>query len=330
MARDLSIYHNSVEVGYTNMDNQDSKTFIAREFIKAITKLPPNIHHAIESCFTKIQQNKLSSQKHGEISVLQKSIQDNPLKLWEFLSHKLGECSMGEPPRKFSDKLRELLQDSVISISSEYNTVYNNTVTASCINILKTALEFFYIVPSADKFREINLMQEVCPGQRLNYSHDFVHFDTGQLSQVVYLHNIKFKAKPAPCIITDWDPVKVAGPIAAFLQLVPDLQVWYSDSDDPIGILSDMLQITKPDLTKNTQPILEHTTQTQSFNRRWSIIVNKLDAFLVDREHTKIYKSSDTVLFHHQIFALLILYLRKNDQLHGICTLAINALKLNT
>jgi len=329
MARDLSIHHNSVELGYSYLNEDESRQFIAREFTKAITKLPPNVHHAIESCFMKIQQNKMSSFKNDDISELQQSIQDNPLKLWEFLSQELGEGSMGEPPRKISERLRELLQDSVVAISSEYNTIHNNTVTASCINVIKTALEFFYVVPSADKFREINLMQEVCPGQRLNYAHDFVHFDTGQLSQVVYLHNTKFKAKPAPSRITDWAPTEVAGPIAAFLQLVPDLQIWHSDSDDPIGILSDLKQITKPDLTKSSQPLIGNTTSTHQFNQKWAMVVNKNDAFLIDRENIKIYKSPESVRFHHRIFTLLVLYLRKNNQLNGICTLAINALKIN-
>jgi hypothetical protein len=223
------------------------------------------------------------------------------------------------------------LQDAIVAISAEYNNADNNIVTDSCVNILKTALEFFYIVPSADKFREINLMQEVSPGQRLNYAHDFVHFDTGQLSQVVYLHNIQFKAKPAPSTITDWDSSEVAGPIAAFLQLVPDLQVWYSDSDDPLGILSDLQQITRPEAAKQPDQNVDKNIliSTQQFNKQWSIVVNKIDAFLVNRYNHKIYRSHDTASTHHRIFGLLILYLRKNGLLKGICTLAINALKLN-
>jgi len=121
----------------------------------------------------------------------------------------------------------------------------------------------------------------------------------------------------------------VAGPIAAFLQLVPDLQIWHSDSDDPIGILSDLKQITKPDLTKSSQPLIGNTTSTHQFNQKWAMVVNKNDAFLIDRENIKIYKSPESVRFHHRIFTLLVLYLRKNNQLNGICTLAINALKIN-
>jgi len=110
---------------------------------------------------------------------------------------------MGEAPRKILDSLETLLRDVIVSISAEFDSTDNNVVSGSCINILKTALEFFYVVPSAEKFREINLKQEVCAGQRLNYAFEYMHFDTGQVSQVVYLHNLEFKADPPPTTIKD-------------------------------------------------------------------------------------------------------------------------------
>jgi len=331
MARDISIYHNSDLLTPKKMSPHQTLTFVVEQITIASTKLPAHIHPAIESCFAKIQQNKSCFEKNETREVLCDRIKANPLRLWDFLVQRLGECSMGQAPRKISDNLNQLLLDAIVAISPEYNNVDNNIVTDSCINILKTALEFFYIVPSADKFREINLMQEVCPGQRLNYSHDFVHFDTGQLSQVVYLHNIQFKAKPAPSTIADWDQTEVAGPISAFLQLVPDLQIWYSDSDDPIGILSDVQQITRPDAAKqpDQNPDNSMVTVAQQFNKQWSIVVNKIDAFLVDRYNNKTYRTTHTGKTHHRIFSLLVLYLRKNGLVQGICTLAINALKIN-
>jgi len=331
MGRDISIYHNSNLLTHKIMSLHQTLIFVVDQVTIANTKLPTHIHPAIESCFAKIQQNKSCFEKKESKEVLCDLIKTNPVRLWDFLVQRLGECSMGQPPRKISDNLKQLLLDAIVAISPEYNNVDNNIVTDSCINILKTALEFFYIVPSADKFREINLMQEVCPGQRLNYAHDFVHFDTGQLSQVVYLHNIQFKAKPAPSTIADWDQTEVAGPIAAFLQLVPDLQIWYSDSDDPIGILSDLQQITRPDASKQTDQNIDNSTVivARQFNKQWSIVVNKIDAFLVDRYNNKTYRTSHTGTTHHRIFSLLVLYLRKNGLVQGICTLAINALKIN-
>jgi hypothetical protein len=139
-----------------------------------------------------------------------------------------------------------LLSDVIISLSDKYNNPSNSTVTRSCLNIIQTALKYYYVVPSAERFRDIMLMQNLCPGQRLNYAFDYMHFDTGQLSQVIYLHNLQFKQSVPPTTIFDWKDDSPAGPIAAFLQLITDLELWLQDSDDPLGILGDTLQIRRP------------------------------------------------------------------------------------
>jgi len=64
---------------------------------------------------------------------------------------------MGEPHRKFSQPLKQLLQDCMVATCSEFDTPDDDVVTDSCNHVSKTALEFIYIVPSGDKFREINL-----------------------------------------------------------------------------------------------------------------------------------------------------------------------------
>ncbi len=63
----------------------------------------------------------------------------------------------------------------------------------------------------------------ILPGQRLNYALDFQHFDTGQLSQVVYLHNPLYSARAPPTMVEEWDGP--AGPLAAFVQLHTGVQV---------------------------------------------------------------------------------------------------------
>jgi len=68
----------------------------------------------------------------------------------------------------------------------------------------------------------------------------------GQLSQVIYLHNLQFKQDVPPNTILDWRDDSPAGPIAAFLQLITDLEIWLEDSDDPLGILGDTMQIRRP------------------------------------------------------------------------------------
>jgi len=63
---------------------------------------------------------------------------------------------------------------------------------------------------------------------------------------VIYLHNLQFKQDVPPNTISDWRDESPAGPIAAFLQLITDLEIWLQDSDDPLGILGDIMQIRRP------------------------------------------------------------------------------------
>jgi hypothetical protein len=331
MARDAAIAHNSATVQLDIMPIERINLFVLQQISMAATKLPAHIHPAIESCFTKIQNNRSAANLNPGTADVVESSRLSSDKLWDYLSQNLGDYSMGEAPRKISETLETLLHDVIVVISAEFNSPDNNVVSGSCINMLKTALEFFYVVPSAEKFREINLKQEVCPGQRLNYAFEYMHFDTGQVSQVVYLHNIEFKAPPPPTTIQDWKQEAVAGPISAFLQLVPDLQIWFSDSDDPLGILGDTEQITRPAVAKQGDDTHSLSAPVQEYNKRWAIVVNRIDAFLIDREQRLVYKSPTCVpnSENHRVFTLLVLYLRKNNLIKGICTLAINGLKLN-
>jgi len=63
---------------------------------------------------------------------------------------------------------------------------------------------------------------------------------------VIYLHNLQFKQTVPPSVVTDWKDESVAGPISAFLQLITDLEIWLEDSDDPLGLLKDSMQIRRP------------------------------------------------------------------------------------
>ena len=69
---------------------------------------------------------------------------------------------------------------------------------------------------------------------------------TGQLSQVIYLHNLQFKQGVPPNTIHDWRDDSPVGPISGFLQLITDLEIWLPDADDPLGILGDIMQIRRP------------------------------------------------------------------------------------
>ena len=47
----------------------------------------------------------------------------------------------------------------------------------------------------------------------------------GENLQVVYLHNPMHKAKAPPATVDAWDTASAAGPLAAFAQLHPGVQV---------------------------------------------------------------------------------------------------------
>jgi len=208
---------------------------------------------------------------------------------------------------------------------------------------LQTALKFFYVVPSGERYRDISLIENLCSGQRLNYAFDFMHFDTGQLSQVVYLHNLQYKQNTPPNAVEDWKDESVAGPIAAFLQLITDLEIWLHDADDPLGILGDKLQIRRP-LDRNkempaaptastsTKDSENNAEQTQVFNAKWGIIVNRTDAYLINRSTTAIYRaeSARPTEDYHRVLSVLVLYLRQNNLMESIACVALNALKISS
>jgi len=267
MIREMAIRHASTCISVQNMDYSEYCKFTMDEVMAYGFKLSPDTCDGIRGCFDKIKSIR-ETERLGNVAVvgvqgdMQSSATGNALllvtvptptcempsaeKTWDFLLKKLGAHKLGPRPRKMNAEFTTLLSDVIISLSDKYNNPSNSTVTRSCLNIIQTALKYYYVVPSAERFRDIMLMQNLCPGQRLNYAFDYMHFDTGQLSQVIYLHNLQFKQSVPPTTIFDWKDDSPAGPIAAFLQLITDLELWLQDSDDPLGILGDTLQIRRP------------------------------------------------------------------------------------
>ena len=243
--------------------------------------------------------------------------------LWAYLTKNLGAPLIGEAPRKRDIELVSFLQDAVLFASQQSRAPTDMVICGATMRVVETALKYFYIVPSADKFRHIALLETVSSGHRLNYAHDYCHFDTGQLSQVVYLHNPLFKQSPPPTGISDWSVDSSAGPLAAFCQLLPDLQVWYEDCQDPLGFLDERAHITRPsDNHDTTVHIPGHT--------RWVLIVSNARVLLVDRscsEMNMVPPATPPTPEHHAL-GLLMLYLYKTNQIHTITTVAINGYKI--
>ena len=253
MIREMAILNASTSIVVHVMSVAEYGKYTTDEVMAYGFKLAPDISDGIRGCFCKIKSIREAeriacSNSNGVGVVATEPDSDVPSadKTWDFLLKKLGPHKLGPRPRKMNAEFTALLSDVIVSLSDTYNHPGNTTVTRSCLNIIQTALKFYYVVPSAERYRDIVLMQNLCPGQRLNYAFDYMHFDTGQLSQVIYLHNLQFKQGVPPTTVHDWQDSSPAGPIAAFLQLITDLELWLQDADDPLGLLGDSLQIRRP------------------------------------------------------------------------------------
>jgi hypothetical protein len=161
---------------------------------------------------------------------------------------------------------------------------------------------------------------------------------------VVYLHNLQYKQTTPPNTVQDWKDSSAAGPIAAFLQLITDLEIWLHDADDPLGILGDRMQIRRPmDRNKDSGDSAPRTSggaagdteasatePHQAYNSKWGIVVNKTDAYLVNRSTAMLYRAepSRSISEFHRVLPLLVIYLRQNNLMQSIACVALNALKI--
>jgi len=188
MAREISILHASSAILVKCMSDADYSKFITDEVMAYGFKLAPDISDSIRSCFGKIKGLRQSEFQQGmsdatrapaAADAAKNDEKPSADKNWDFLMKKLGPHKLGPRPRKMNAEFNTLLCDVIVALSETYNHVENTTITRSCLNIIQTALKYYYVVPSAERYREIVLMQNLCPGQRLNYAFDYMHFDTG-------------------------------------------------------------------------------------------------------------------------------------------------------
>lgn len=248
--------------------------------------------------------------------------------LWTFLVEKLGASRIGACPRKRDDALASFLQDIVLLIAQQTKAKDSDLcICSATMRVVRYALQYFYVVPSADQFRHLSLLETMSPGQRLNYAHDYCHFDTGQLSQVVYLHNPLFKATAPPNSVEEWKDESFAGPLAAFCQLLPSLQVWYEDSQDPLGVFDDEMHHSKPSdsITGGRHGFVMLHSHT-----RWILVLAQHRVLLVDRACSEVFsvpRPSHVIQEHHAL-GVLLLYLYKTDQIPIVATVAINGYKI--
>ena len=187
MAREMAISNGSNRILVHIMSDSDCARYITDEVMAYGFKLAPDISDNIRACFGKVRS--LRQHEQQPLAVNDTAVPGAAIEMpstdknWEFLMKKLGPHKLGPRPRKTNADFTTLLGDVIISLSDVYNHPANTAVTRSCLNIIQTALKFYYVVPSAERYREIVLMQNLCPGQRLNYAFDYMHFDTGKHTQ---------------------------------------------------------------------------------------------------------------------------------------------------
>ena len=194
MAREMAILHASTCISINTMSYLEYSKYTTDEVMAYGFKLAPDISDEIRACFAKIKRireaghgSDQSADKEEAVPAAQNTAMPTADKNWDFLLKKLGPHKLGPRPRKMNAEFTTLLSDVIVSLSDHYNHPDNTIVTRSCLNIIQTALKFYYVVPSAERYREIVLMQNMCPGQRLNYAFDYMHFDTGERWMIMFV-----------------------------------------------------------------------------------------------------------------------------------------------
>ena len=150
----------------------------------------------ISSALKKLIQNTKFKKEHQTNAKKHDQVQ----KLWNCLENGLNRDKMGEMPTKISDDLSDILHKITVCIYDLKSSLtdMNFGIIDEYVYVLEAAIKSFYIVPSADKFRQISYIQSILPGQRINYAFDYQFFDSGQLSQIIYMYNPIYKARAPP------------------------------------------------------------------------------------------------------------------------------------
>jgi hypothetical protein len=247
--------------------------------------------------------------------------------LWAHIVKKIGVDLVGSRPRKISAGMRALLQDVCMVLGSDLARAPEHvSVSESLVRVLETALRNFYVIPSASTYRSVQLMEELLPGQRMQYAFDYMHYDTGSLSQVVYFENPLAKQKPPPSGLESWEPESAAGPVAAFLQLEQRAVVHTSDAQDPLGLRGERYLITRPAEAVDVDE--RAAARKVRVFERCTFCVTAGHTYLVDREAGVWYRLGKQRHAERPYLVLVGMYARVCGMVPELCGIAINSAKL--
>ena len=248
------------------------------------------------------------------------------LDLWKHICSRLPENSIGLPPRKINAELEELMRFCCVFLDAS-SFFQEGIVLTECASVLEAALKFFYVVPGMETFKKTSILLDIFPGQRLNYAFDYKYFDTGQLSQVLFLHSPLHEQKKPPSSVDEWDRKNPMGPFSAFLQLDPTVETWYDCSEDPLGLLKHEEHITRP--AQHNKLGSQKETDLKK-TKRFAFIINSVDIYLIDRQTCEIFYCNDSPEHRkHQTLYLLCLYIYLNHNTKEIVKVALNSFKVS-
>jgi hypothetical protein len=320
MLRSLTIAQNSKNVSMHTLSDETRALVIQKSLQSDTADTHRHVNGNAKKILQLIQNIKFKKEHQTNAKKY-----DQVQKMWNCLENGLNRDKMGEIPTKISDDLSDILHKITVCIYDLKSSLtdMNFGIIDEYVYVLEAAIKSFYIVPSADKFRQISYIQSILPGQRINYAFDYQFFDSGQLSQIIYMYNPIYKARAPPNTIQDWNPTEFAGPVAAVSYLIPELEVYLEDSEDPLGLLGQDVQILRP---ADYQKPIENTKGTDKLH--WRLIVNSVNVFLINTLTLEIYSVDEKSSKIHGIIILLAFFIKKAGYTTTICEIAINAVKL--
>lgn len=321
MLRGIAIAHCATTITSSALEREEKEMCVNDNVYSQKMQEECGICNEIHRCILKVK----SARQCGQQQQKQKTMDGESL--WKFVASRMPEEALGMPPRKIDSDLQGLLRDACVFQDAATSYFNQHVVLNECANCLQAALMFFYITPSTETFKRLSLLSDVRPGQRLSYCFDYVHFDTGQISQIVYLHNPTYRQSRPPVTVADWNNADVSGPVAAFMQLDPTLQICFDDSEDPLGLLGHERQILRPSDHALARDNKDDTTPRLP---RYVFLMNRAGLYLVDRETTQIFTSGVSAIHsqRHPVLYLLCMYVFLRNQVQEVCKVAINSYKV--
>jgi hypothetical protein len=322
LTRDVLLFYHATLV-HCEATSQDTYARIVTSISNNMgKKKTTHLHHEMAQHVAKVR--RLQTQ---QASVRSAVVAQDPEILWSCVSKLLGSDAVGLKPRTIAPKLMSLLADiSIVCVHDLALSTDCTTVSDAFCRVVVCALEQYYIVPSASSYRTVQNLETLLPGQRLVYTYDFMQFDTGQLTQVIYFHNPVATQLSAPVNLKSWIPTSAAGPVGAFMQLDRTLQIHASDIQDPLGIRRETHVISRPAEVHHDANSVVALPELHDF----SFIVGSGCTYLVRRSDGRCFRLGNTDAVEHPYVALVCLYCRLNNTARSICAIALNSVKLLT